>query len=223
MTGTSRRVRVLEAASLVVGPALMSIGDLMHPAESNDPAAQAAIVMQSASHWFEAHLLLFIGFLLVIPGMLALSRLTMERRPGLGYASRLLVLAGLGGFSAVVVFEMLVGRVAPEGGDLTAVTVLLRTFFSPVMMMAVGPALLAFFVGTGLFVGTLASTAGPCRWPALIFGLGALLILGEIILAEVLLSQIGNILVFLASTAFARLLLRNEARPVIPTAASPRD
>jgi len=48
------------------------------------------------------------------------------------------------------------------------------------------------------------------RWPELLFALGALLIMGEIILAEVLLSQIGNILIFLAGVAFAWLLLRDR-------------
>jgi hypothetical protein len=70
--------------------------------------------------------------------------------------------------------------------------------------------LLAFFIGTALSVLALASAAGPFRWPALGFGLGASLILGEIILAQVLLSQIGNILILLAGIAFARPLLRGR-------------
>jgi hypothetical protein len=40
----SRYRTVIGAASLIVAPALMSVGDLMHPHESWDPAAQVAIV-----------------------------------------------------------------------------------------------------------------------------------------------------------------------------------
>jgi hypothetical protein len=65
-------------------------------------------------------------------------------------------------------------------------------------------------VGTALFAFPLFEAAGPFRWPALGFALGAALILGEIILAEVLLSQIGNIVILGAATAFARLLLLDQ-------------
>jgi hypothetical protein len=44
----------------------------------------------------------------------------------------------------------------------------------------------------------------------LTFALGAILILGEIILAEVVLSQIGNILILVAGIGFASLLLRGR-------------
>ena len=51
---------VIGAASLVVAPAFMSVGDLMHPHETWDAAAQVAIVAESTSRWYVAHLLLFI-------------------------------------------------------------------------------------------------------------------------------------------------------------------
>src|SRR6187431_2186599 len=73
------------AASLIVGPALMSVGDLLHPAEHWDAAAQATIVAHSASRWYAAHLLLFAGLLLLVPGILALTKVAMDRRPVVGY------------------------------------------------------------------------------------------------------------------------------------------
>src|SRR5215216_4816541 len=82
--------------SLVVGPLIMTIGDLIHPDESMDTARQIAIVMDDATRWYAAHLLLFIGLMLAIPGLLALTKLTEERRPAAGYAGRILVLIGVG-------------------------------------------------------------------------------------------------------------------------------
>ena len=195
---------------MVVGPALMSAGDLFHPAEAADAAAQIAIVAESASRWYAAHLLLFVGLLLLVPGLLALTQLTAERSPAAGLAARLLLLVSVGALSAVFVFEMLVGRFIAGGADLTTVVALLETFQSPEVFLALVPGLLAFFAGTALFVAPLASAAGPFRWPALGFALGAVLILGEIILAQVLLSQIGNVIILIAGTAFARLLLRGD-------------
>jgi hypothetical protein len=85
---------LIAAASLVVGPLLMTIGDLFHPEERMDTTEQIAIIVNHASRWYAAHLLLFIGMLLAIPGLLALAGLTAARKPAAGYAARILVLIG---------------------------------------------------------------------------------------------------------------------------------
>jgi hypothetical protein len=207
----------IAAASLVLGPTLMSVGDLVHPAETWDAGAQVAILAQSASRWYAAHLLLFIGLLILVPGILALTQLAAERRPTAGYAARLLMVASVGALSAVFVFEMLLGRFLSDGADQAAASALLRTFQSPGIFPALMPGLLAFFAGTALFVAPLASAAGPFRWPALAFALGAALILGEIVSAEVLLSKIGNVVILVAGSAFAWVLLRDrQAAPAQP-------
>ena len=202
----------IEAASLIVAPTLMSIGDLMHPHESWDTRAQVAMVVAAAARWYVAHLLLLVGMLLFVPGILLLSRTVAQRRPALGYASRVLILASVGALSAVFAFEMLLGGFVVSG-DQGAAVALLDTFNSRVLVVLL-PGLLAFFIGTGLFVAALASTAGPLRWPALCFALGALLILGEIISAQVILSQIGNVLILVAGLGFARVLGRDAPASV---------
>jgi hypothetical protein len=204
---------VIEATSLIVGPALMSVGDLLHPAEDARPTAQVAIVAESPTRWFVAHLLLFVGILLLVPGLLALTKVAMDRRPRMGYAARLLLLASVGAFGAVFGFEMTLGSFTAKGGDQSSAVALLETFQSEVFVALV-PGLLAFFIGTGLAVMSLASAAGPFRWPALGLALGAALILGEIILAEVRLSQIGNLVSLAAGIAFARALLRSAQQPL---------
>ena len=190
------------AASLIVAPALMSVGDLMHPPESWDVPAQVAIIAGAATRWYFAHLLLF------VPGILAVTKAVARYRPAFAYASRLLVLASVGALSAVFGFEMVEGAFAARV-DHAAAVALLETFNSRVLV-ALAPGLLAFFVGTGLFVVPLASTEGPLRWPAISFGLGALLILAEIISAQVILSQIGNALILLGGIGFARVLRSEE-------------
>ena len=192
-------------ASLIVAPALMSVGDLLYPPETWDAHAQVAIVAGAATRWYLAHLLLFAGILLFVPGILLLTSMAAYRRPALGYASRVLVLASVGALSAVFACEMLLGGFV-AGGDQGAAVALLETFTTRVLVV-LAPGLIAFFVGTGLFVAPLASTAGPLRLPALCFALGALLILGEIITAQVILSQIGTVLILVAGVGFARVLL----------------
>ncbi|HEU4761568.1 MAG TPA: hypothetical protein VFS74_04550 [Gemmatimonadales bacterium] len=184
---------------------------MFHPPESWDPVAQVAIVAAAPSRWYAAHLLLFMGMLLFVPGILALTAIVADRRPALGYAARVLMLAAVGALSAVFGFEMLLGRFVAGGVDRSAAVALLQTFMGPAVFAVLMPGLLAFFVGTGLAVAPLASNAGPLRGPALVFALGTALILAEIISAQVLLSQIGNMLCLAGGWWFARVLRRGTA------------
>ena len=197
----------LAAVSLVLGPLLMSVGDLMHPQESMDPAVQAAVIIEHASHasrWYVSHLLLFFGILMVIPGILAISRLTAERAPKAGYAARILSLIGVASFAAIFAGEMLIGRYVSDGADAAAATKLLGTFQSGPVLGVVMVGGIAFFLGVGTMAVPLVRAGGLLRWPALAFVVGALLIAGEITTAQVLLSQIGNLLFLGGGILFAR-------------------
>jgi hypothetical protein len=201
---------LIAAASLIVGPLVMSIGDLLDPEERMAPPEQIAILVDDASRWFTAHLLLFVGMMLFIPGLLALTALIEARKPAVGYAARILMLVGTAAFASIFVGEMLVGRFVLDGADPAAATDLLESMFSGPMFAAVGPAMLAFFVGTAAFAIPLMRTGSKLGWAAAIVLLGALFILAEILSAQVILSQIGNILAFCGSAAAAWLMLQGE-------------
>jgi hypothetical protein len=199
---------LIAAASLVVGPLLMAIGDLMHPQERMAPAEQIAILVDHASRWYTAHLLLFAGMMLFVPGLLALAALTEARKPAVGYAARILVMVGTAAVASIFVAEMLVGRFVLDGADPATATDLLKSMFSGPLLAAVGPAMLAFFVGTAAFAIPLMRTGSRVGWAAAIILLGVVLILAEILSAQVILSQIGNILAFCGSATAAWLILR---------------
>jgi hypothetical protein len=212
LSSTPRDFRTLvAAASLFTGPLLMSIGDLLHPEERMGPSEQIAILIPQASRWYTAHLLLFIGMMLFIPGLLALSALAGARKPAVGYAARILILVGTAAISSVFVGEMLIGRFVLDGADPAAATDLLESMFSGPILAAVGPAMLAFFVGTAVFAVPLIRAGGGLRWAAATILIGVLLILAEILSAQVLLSQIGNVLAFLGSATAAWLMLHGTA------------
>ena len=159
---------LIAAASLIVGPLLMAIGDLLHPKERMAAAEQIAILVDHASRWYTAHLLLFVGMILFIPGLLALSALTAARRPAVGYAARILILVGTAALASIFVGEMLVGRFVLDGADPAAATDLLESMFSGPILAAVGPAMLAFFVGTAAFAIPLMRTGSRVGWAAAI-------------------------------------------------------
>ena len=198
----------IAAASLVAGPLLMTIGDLLHPEERMAPHEQIAILIDHASRWYAAHLLLFVGMMLFIPGLLALSALTAARKPAVGYAARILILVGTAAIASIFVGEMLIGRFVLDGADPAAATDLLESMFSGPILAAVGPAMLAFFVGTAAFAIPLMRTGSKVGWAAALILIGTILILAEILSAQVILSQIGNILAFCGSATAAWLILK---------------
>jgi hypothetical protein len=215
--GTSPATRdyrtLIAAASLIVGPLLMSIGDLFHPEERMDTAEQIAILADHASRWYAAHLLLFIGMMLSIPGLLVLASLSAERKPAAGYAARILILIGAAAFASIFLGEMLIGQFLRDGADTAAATDLLDTMMSGPIIAAVIPGVLAFFVGTAAIAIPLVMAGGKLRWIAALYSIGALLILGEILSAQVMLSQIGNILIFCGGAATAWLIRQGDTGP----------
>jgi hypothetical protein len=199
---------LIAAASLIAGPLLMAIGDLLHPEERMAPPDQVAILVDHASRWYTAHLHLFVGMMLFIPGLLALAALTGARKPAVGYAARILMLVGTAAVASIFVGEMLVGRFVLDGADPAAATDLLESMFSGPLLGAVGPAMLAFFVGTAAFAIPLMRAGGKVGWAAATILIGVFLILAEILSAQVVLSQIGNVLAFCGSATVAWLILQ---------------
>jgi hypothetical protein len=109
--------RVTTSISLVVGPLLMTIGDLLHPEERMSPAEQIAIVVDHASRWYAAHLLLFLGILLFIPGFLGVTALTAVLKPVVGYAARVLIMIGAAGFASISLWtNLFIGPVVAAVG-----------------------------------------------------------------------------------------------------------
>jgi hypothetical protein len=196
------------AASLAVGPLVMAVGDLLHPKESADLGRQAAIIAEQPTRWYLAHLLLFLGLVVFVPGLLTLAGLAAARRPRAGYLARVLLVVGVAGSGAIFVAEMLVGRFGSLGA--AATEGLLDTTFSGPIAGPMITVAAAFFVGAAVGAVVLIAGSGPLRWPALALLAGTLLIVAEIISSQVLLSQVGNLLVWGGGASIAWLLVRGE-------------
>jgi len=216
---TGKAQRVTTSVSLVVGPLLMSIGDLLHPEERMLPEEQIAIVVDHASRWYAAHLLLYVGMLLFIPGFLGLITLTARLKPFQGYVARILIMIGAAGFASIITGEMLASRLVLDGvGNAAPISLWTNLFMGPVAV-AVGPALLAFFVGIFMFAIPLLRGSGRLRRPVALIVIGALFVLAEILTARVLFSQIGNVVVLFGSAEAAWLIARDQADGSEPVSA----
>jgi hypothetical protein len=145
----------------------------------------------------------------VRPGLLTLTNLATARSPRVGYTARVLTVIGIGGTAAIFVAELLAGRLGSVGA--AATEDFLATMFSGPIAGPVIPVALAFFIGAAVFAVPFIARPGPLRWPAVVLLAGVLLVLAEIISSQVLLSQIGSLLIWIGSIAFARLVVRGEA------------
>ena len=201
---------MVAAMSLVVAPLMMSVGDLLHPQESMNAAAQAAVIIEQPSRWYVAHMLLFFGILLFIPGIVGIASLTAEQAPRTGYVAGVLSLAGVASFAGVFVGEMLIGRYVSDGADASAETTLLSTFESGPVLGVVMLGGLALFAGVVSLAVPLIRAGGPLRWAAVVFVVALLMIGGEIATAQVLLSQIGNLAFLVGGVVFAREIVRKR-------------
>jgi hypothetical protein len=206
--GTAQRVTT--SVSLVVGPLLISIGDLLHPEERMSPSEQISIVVDHASRWYIAHFLLYLGMLLFIPGFLGLCALTARLKPAQGYVARILIMIGTAGFASIITGEMLASRLVLDGvGDAAPISLWTNLFMGPVAV-AVAPALLAFFIGIFMFAIPLLRGSKRLRRPVGFVVIGALFVLAEILTARVLFSQIGNVVVLFGSAEVAWLIARDH-------------
>jgi hypothetical protein len=210
LAAARRAERLTTSVSLVVGPLLMSIGDLLHPEERMSPVEQIAIVVDHASRWYTAHLLLFFGLMLLIPGLLGLTTLTAMLKPVVGYAARVLIMIGAAGMASIVTGEMLASRLVLDGvGNAAPISLWTNLFMGPVAA-AVGPALLAFFVGTFMSAIPLLRGSERLRWPVALVVVGVLFVLVEVLTSRVLFSKIGNVVVLCGGAATAWLIARTE-------------
>jgi hypothetical protein len=217
--GTAQRVTT--SVSLVVGPLLISIGDLLHPEERMLPSEQISIVVDHAGRWYAAHFMLYVGMLLFIPGFLGLCTLTARLKPVQGYVARILIMIGTAGFASIITGEMLASRLVLDGvGNAAPISLWTNLFMGPVAV-AVAPALLAFFIGIFMFAIPLLRGSKRLRRPVGLVVIGALFVLAEILTARVLFSQIGNVVVLFGSAEVAWLIARDHtdgSEPILRSA-----
>jgi hypothetical protein len=78
------RFRPWTAAALIIGPALFFVDNLIHPEEldraAGNEADQLAIIAASATRWQIAHLIGFIGLLVIVGAIIGLGRYVAAER-----------------------------------------------------------------------------------------------------------------------------------------------
>ncbi|NUR31760.1 MAG: hypothetical protein HOV83_38965, partial [Catenulispora sp.] len=95
----SRAHRVAGGLALVSAPLLLLAGGILHGTDQSGAAAQLARVRADLGRWYLAHLLMIIGFAVLIPAALRLIRPVRRGAPRVHLVATLLL--GLGGIAMI--------------------------------------------------------------------------------------------------------------------------
>ena len=168
----------LSGMCLMVAPAMLLVGGILHPTETPNPVRQYEIVSISADRWELAHWLITASMLLMSGAVLGLAHLLHHQRPTEGILGGAIGLVGVMALFAVAVTETIVvtelGRTRTAGAaglyerifgfGSSGWTVLLVA----VLLLPAGLVVMSI----GLFRGRLAPlwTAGALGLGALLFG-----------------------------------------------------
>lgn len=112
-----RRRSTLIAWSLIAAPALLLVGNALHPV--NHKANEAVWVAGIADHrtqWYVAHVVILVALPLFVPAVIALLRLLRGRTAVLAEAGAVVTLFGLFATEAFVAVEGLVTWQMTDGG-----------------------------------------------------------------------------------------------------------
>jgi hypothetical protein len=175
--------RTVLAICLVASPALLTVGDLLHPDAVADPATQLEIIARHRDAYVVAHVLIYVGVVLLIPAALGIATVLEQRRPGSAWttAGVALTIIGAVALAGVSVLEQVRALMVDVNGDravlaaLDAKTLeavpLLATVHVPTVGLTVGLLILAVALWRtrcvsgllcgGLVVGTLLVSTPP--------------------------------------------------------------
>ena len=114
--------------AIVGAPLLLGAGLVIHPKEVTGEAEQLGIVTRHASAWGTAHLLIYLGSVLMVAAIIGLVRLADRHDArGAGIAG---AVAGFGAvaLAATAAIEMVTRHLAEAGGDATTRAAVFHSF-----------------------------------------------------------------------------------------------
>jgi hypothetical protein len=116
MTTLSPPERLLKAvcgSCLLLAPAVLLIGGLLHPEETTDAARQFEIIATNIGRWEVAHWLISASMLLMVGAVVGLAHLLHDHRPGEGIIGGAVTMVGVMALFAVATSE---AAIIPELG-----------------------------------------------------------------------------------------------------------
>ena len=87
---------------LIAAPAVLIVGEAIHPDEQSDAAEMMATIAGGLDRWYAAHVIVLVGMLLAVAAVLGLAHMLHDRRPMLAFVGGGLAIAGILFVSAII-------------------------------------------------------------------------------------------------------------------------
>lgn len=167
----------LAGLCLLVAPALLLVGELLHPRMQTNASDQYHVLQDLAGRQYASHLIFVISVITFVPALLGLMHLT-SRRPIASQVGLTLGVIGTGALAAFAGAELVTWQaaVAPEA-DAPAMIALLER-------VSTSPGFLPLFVGSAAFPLAFVVSAFALRrtgeislWEAILMGVAPLVLL----------------------------------------------
>lgn len=169
--------KVATGSCLIAAPTVLLLASVVHPDDKTDAADELAVIADNLGRWYAAHVLMFVGFILLVPAILGLAHMLHERRPTLAFVGGGLSMIGIVGVAAVTGADGFAGYyLAKHVGETSAGVAMMDDLMTGARIM---PLLLtSLLVAAGIFVMAVglvrAQVVAP--WTAFALMLGAVAI-----------------------------------------------
>jgi hypothetical protein len=189
--------KMLAGAAMMLAPACVLLGAILHPSAPAEPAGQLAVAAGEAGRWTAAHLVLLASAVLALPAVLGLMHMLRERRAAYGHVGGALALLGLLAFVGVLAIELVLGEMAQSGSRRAMVALLERMGSDAAIAAPFLYGTLAFGLGLIVLALGLYEARAVAWWQALALALGGVGLVIAPPLASTVIAIVGAVL-FLA-------------------------
>ena len=117
ISSSERLLKTICGSCLILAPALLLVGGLIHPEETTDAARQFEIIVDNLGRWELAHWFISAAMLLMMGAVVGLAHLLHEHRPAEGIVGGAATAVGVMALFAVATFEAVTVPRIGQSGD----------------------------------------------------------------------------------------------------------
>ena len=170
ISSSERLLKRICGSCLILAPALLLVGGLMHPEETTDARRQFEIIVDNLGRWELAHWFISAAMLLMMGAVVGLAHMLHEHRPAEGIVGGAATAVGVLGLFAVATFEAVtVPRIGQSGDAQLFEDIFTSSDFRLLLGLVLVLPLGLIIMSYGIFRSRVAST-----WVAACVGVGAL-------------------------------------------------
>jgi hypothetical protein len=170
ISASERLLKTISGSCLILAPAVLLVGGLLHPEETTDAARQFEIIADNLGRWALAHWLISGSMVLMMGAVVGLAHLLHEHRPAEGIVGGAATMVGVLALFAVAGAEAAIVPQIGRSGDAQLFEIIVTSggwwvLLGPVLLLPLGLIIMSY----GMYRSRVAQA-----WVAGTIALGAL-------------------------------------------------